>query len=121
MSHGTYADQLESWGILVNNLESKIDSVPQAAADRDELRQLMDEVQRLSHEIVVASGELRKLTIRRRELAHAARQKRLLIAAHLKAHFGFDHPGLIAFGIEPRTPKKRAKKAKGGGEGKGKE
>lgn len=119
MSHGTYADQLESWGILVNNLESRLDSVPQAAAARDELRQLMDEVQKLSQEIVSASGELRKLTIRRRNLAYAARQKRLIIAAHLKAHYGFDHPGLIAFGIEPRTPKKRAKKAKVGGEGKG--
>ncbi|HEV7667988.1 MAG TPA: hypothetical protein VGS22_05660 [Thermoanaerobaculia bacterium] len=39
-------------------------------------------------------------------------------AAYLKAHFGFDHPTLISFGIEPRTPKKRAKKAKAGGEGK---
>lgn len=119
MSHGTYADQLESWGILVNNLESTIDSVPQAAADRDELRQLMDEVQKLSQEIVVASSELRKLTDRRRKVAHAARQKRLVIAAHLKGHFGLDHPVLISFGLEPRTRKKRAKKAKGGGEGKG--
>ncbi len=118
MSHGTYADQLESWRILVNNLESTIDEVPQAAADHDELRQLMDEVQALSQEIVVASGELRKLTDRRRKVAHAARQKRLLIAAHLQGHFGFDHPVLISFGIDPRTPKKRAKKAKATGEGK---
>ena len=118
MSHGTYADQLESWGILVNNLESRIDNVPQAAADRDELRQLMVEVRKLSQEIIVAGGELRKLTIRRRTIAQQARQKRLQIAAHLKGHFGLDHPGLIAFGIEPQTRKKRAKKAKGGGEDK---
>ncbi len=118
MSHGTYADQIESWRILVNNLESKIDTIPHAAADRDELRQLADEVQGLCNEIVATSGELRKLTERRRKIAYAARQKRLLVAAHLQAHFGFDHPILISFGIEPRTPKKRAKKANGGGEGK---
>lgn len=118
MSHGTYADQIESWRILVNNLESKIDTIPHAAADRDELRQLADEVQGLCNEIVATSGELRKLTERRRKIAYAARQKRLLVAAHLQAHFGFDHPILISFGIEPRTPKKRAKKAKLGGEGK---
>lgn len=119
MSHGTYADQIESWRLLVNNLESKIDTIPHAAADRDELRQMADEVQGLCNEIVATSGELRKLTERRRKMANAARQKRLQLAAHLQAHFGFDHPGLIAFGIEPRTPKKRARKAKGGGEGKG--
>jgi len=89
MSHGTYADQLESWGILVNNLESTVDSVPQISADRDELRRLTDEVRRLSAEIQVASGELTKLTGLRRKAAHAARQKRLLIAAHLQGHFGF--------------------------------
>ncbi|MEP7010900.1 MAG: hypothetical protein ABJC13_11300 [Acidobacteriota bacterium] len=117
MSHGTYAEQLESWRILVNNLESKIDNVPQAAADRAELRKLTDEVQRLSAEIEVASGQLRILTDRRRKAAHAARQKRLLIAAHLQGHFGFDHPGLLSFGIEPRARKRRAKKAKPSGEG----
>ncbi len=119
MSYGTYGHQLERWRVLVNNLKSTIDTVPQAAADRIELEQLIHEVQKLSAEIEVAGGALRILTERRRKVAHAARQKRLVIAAHLKGHFGLDHPALLSFGIEPRVPKKRAKKTKAGGAGAG--
>ncbi len=118
MSHGTYAHQIEQWHVLVNNLESAIEEVPHARADREELRQMMDEMQRLCAEIEVANGQLRGLIKRRQKLAYAARQKRLVLAAHLKAHFGFDYPRLVAFGIEPRTPRKRTKKVKVGGEGK---
>ncbi|HXU32695.1 MAG TPA: hypothetical protein VN851_19165 [Thermoanaerobaculia bacterium] len=116
MSYGTYGHQVDRWRVMVENLEPLLESVPHASDDREELARLADEVRRLTEEIQIAKANLLDVTTRRRRAAQAARKKRLVIAARLQGHFGFEHPALLQFGIEPRAPRKRRKKKETGEE-----
>ena len=116
MTTVTFAENIRRMELLVANLSSVLDELPQSRDKHTALSSLLVSAKQLDDEEEQLLGRLRETTAQRRELTAEGARIRRELGAVLQAHYGFDNEKLIQFGIRPqaRSRKKTATRVRDG-------
>ena len=114
----SFSIKTNNWQLMNNNLEPRLDKLPQFRPIQEELAAVVVDARQLEGEQENARKQLTELVRRRQELERRGEDIRRRAAALLRGTFGFTSEELIPFGMNPsprntaaRKRKKKAEKA----------
>jgi hypothetical protein len=107
MSPASFAENIRRMELLVANLTSVLEEMPQGKDKHTALNGLLVRAKQFDDEEEQLRGRLRETTAKRRELTAESRRIRRELGAILQAHYGFDNEKLIQFGIRPQARSRR--------------
>lgn len=93
--------------LLNAKLRQLLEEMPHLSEESEGLGTTIVELKGLSNEQEDLKGRLREMTRRRREAERRSMELRSRIVAQLQGKLGFTNENLLAFGINPRKPRRR--------------
>lgn len=107
MATQSFAEQMNTSALLVNNLKQYLTDMPHLGGLHGELEALITNGRALEDQRGLHLSLLRDTNAQRRELEKKSRDLRLRIASALRSAFGPDNQKLLEFGVKPRTARRR--------------
>ncbi|HKI04084.1 MAG TPA: hypothetical protein VKK31_19040 [Thermoanaerobaculia bacterium] len=109
----TIPERIARWKVIAAGLRPLLAEMPHLIPLHTELERIIQESETQDARNEALKAATRELTSTRESLAKSGDDLRLRLGASLQTTYGFKSERLIEFGIPPRRPRGRAKKAKG--------
>ncbi len=107
MKRRTYAEQVDRWQSVAQNIEEMVPHLPGIEAHYAELK-LKIEALRLAHDGIQAmTGKQHEAVVQRQKLAGEVREIVRRISAISRGQLGFKNPLLDTFGVRSETRRNR--------------
>jgi hypothetical protein len=99
------------WKVMATNLKPQLETIPQLTGRYNEMVKITTDAEDLENRQALLKADLQEVNRKRRELAKVGEDMRNRIGAILRAEHGFTSERLLEFGLKPRRPRSRGKKA----------
>ncbi len=100
------------WKVMTTSLQPQLEKLPQLAGQYTELVKATSDAEALETRQALLKADLQELNHQRRNLLKSGEELRNRIGAALRAEHGFTSERLLEFGLKPKRPRGRGKKAK---------
>lgn len=94
--------------LMSTTLKTELEEMPHLKDDSESLDAVIAELKELDNRQQALKGQLQELTRLRQETERRGQSLRSRIAAQIQGKLGFTNEKLLAYGINPRKPGRRA-------------
>jgi hypothetical protein len=105
------SEKIGNWKLITTAFRPHLEKLAPFAGQHSGLENLTVEAESLQVRQKALRAELQDLNRRRAEVAKTGEELRTRLAAVLQAELGFTSEKLIEFGVKPRRPRVRSRKA----------